>query len=238
MDVLVISENGCTVLEVKNIKGKVRLTEAPRQLLRTNEDGTVNIFTSPVVQLENSIRALQHFFLKHKIELPIYGAISFPFHSAEISAPNCPYPIVVGKDLLNFLNSQPKIPIKFTSRQLQNVAKQIKHASRPFNRYPLCARFKIQSDELISGCRCNNCGTYGLERRFRSWHCSVCHYSNSNAHKQALHEYACLISEQISIQEAMKFLHVDCRFVAKRLLESNSLKRTGNTHQSKYTLKR
>ena len=85
IDLIVLSERSCVVLEVKNIRGKIQLTDTPRQMIREQGDGTINIFTSPVAQLENNLRAMRHFLNKHNWHLPLYGAICFPFNTATFS---------------------------------------------------------------------------------------------------------------------------------------------------------
>ena len=240
IDLIVLSERSCVVLEVKNIRGKIHLTDKPRQMIRETGDGTVNIFTSPVAQLENNLRAMHRFLNKQNWDIPLYGAICFPFNTATFSPFKSDYPILVGKDILNFLARAQKSEAKtdFGTKQLKQLARQIRQASVPFVRDPLCVRYKIDVADLKIGCRCVECDYVGMTRKYAEWVCVRCGASSRTAHEAALFEYAHFVSDTITVAEAMKFLGVESRNVARRLLLSTNAKRIGNTHQSKYILKK
>ena len=238
IDFIVLTERSCVVLEVKNIRGKIQLTDSPRQMLRELDDGTVNIFTSPVAQLENNIRSVRHLFKKYNWDLPIYGAICFPFNTATFSPFQSDYPILVGKDLLNFLARVQKGEMRISSKQVKQLARQLRQASVPYMRDPLCVRYKIDFADLKVGCRCPDCGHVGMTRKFAEWVCVGCGKCSRDAHKAALFEYAHMIRDTITVAEAMEFLGVGNRSLARRLLLSTKAKRTGNTHQSKYVLRK
>ena len=148
IDLIVLSERSCVVLEVKNIRGKIQLTETPRQMIRELDDGTVNIFTSPVAQLENNLRAMHRLLKKHNCDLPLYGAICFPFNTSTFSPFKSDYPILVGKDILNFLARAQKSEAMVSAKQLKQLVRQIRQASVPYEREPLCVRYKINFADL------------------------------------------------------------------------------------------
>ena len=238
IDFIVLTERSCVVLEVKNIRGKIQLTDSPRQMLRELDDGTVNIFTSPVAQLENNIRAVHHFFKKYNWNLPIYGAICFPFNTATFSPFQSNYPVLVGKDLLNFLARVQKGEMRITAKQVKQLARQLRQASVPYVRAPLCVRYKIDSADLKVGCRCPDCGHVGMTRKFAEWVCVRCGKCSRDAHKAALFEYAHMISDTITVAEVMEFLGVESRHVARRLLLDAKAKQEGSTNKSIYKLSR
>ena len=238
IDFIVLTERSCVVLEVKNIRGKIQLTDSPRQMIRELDDGTVNIFTSPVAQLENNVRSVRHFFKKHNWDLPIYGAICFPFNTATFSPFQSDYPILVGKDLLNFLARAQKGEMRVNSKQIKQLARQIRQASVPYARDPLCVRYKINFADLKGGCRCPECGHVGLTRKFAEWVCVRCGKCSRGAHEAALFEYAHMVSDTITVAEAMKFLGVESRFVARKMLLNSKAKQYGKTHKSLYKLKK
>lgn len=238
IDFIVITERSCIVLEVKNIRGKIQLTDSPRQMIRELEDGSVNIFTSPVAQLENNVRAVRHFFKKYNWDLPIYGAICFPFNTATFSPFQSNYPILVGKDLLNFLARVQKGEMRISAKQVKQLARQLRQASVPYVRDPLCVRYKIDSANLKVGCRCPDCDHVGMTRKFAEWVCVRCGKCSRDAHKAALLEYAHMISDTITVAEAMEFLGIESRHVARRLLLDAKAKQEGSTNKSIYKLSR
>ncbi len=238
IDLIVLSERSCVVLEVKNIRGKIHLTDSPRQMIREQGDGTINIFTSPVAQLENNLRAMRHFLNKHNWPLPLYGAICFPFNTATFSPFNSDYPVLVGKDILNFLARAQKGEPKIVAKQLKVLARQIRHASVGYARDPLCVRYKIDFPDLKGGCRCSACGFVGMTRKYAEWVCVRCGAYSRNAHVAALFEYAHFVSDTITVTEAMKFLGVESRHIARRLLLDAKAKQMGSTNKSIYKLKK
>ena len=238
IDLIVLTYRSCVVLEVKNIRGKIQLTDAPRQMIRERDDGTINIFTSPVAQLENNLRAMRNLLNKHNWTLPLYGAICFPFNTATFSPFKSDYPILVGKDILNFLARTQKGEAKIVAKQLKQMARQIRHASVGYARDPLCERYKIDFADLKGGCRCLACGHVGMTRKYAEWVCVRCGACSRNAHVAALFEYAHFVSDTITVAEAMKFLGVESRHVVRRLLLDAKAKQTGSTNKSIYKLKK
>lgn len=134
IDFLVFSESWCVIPEVKNIKGRIRLNQNPRQLIRLKEDGTEEIFQSPESQLEQNVAVIRLMLNQHGIELPIYSAIAFPFHNASFDEVG-KTPIVIGKDLLNFIR---RVESRTKIIDPQRVAQLLKSNSNPWHRFPLC----------------------------------------------------------------------------------------------------
>ncbi len=73
-------------LRVKNIKGKIEFIENPDQLIRTLPNGDIDGFDSPELQLKEYVYQLKNFFLNQGINIPVYGAIVFPFSSSFIKS--------------------------------------------------------------------------------------------------------------------------------------------------------
>ena len=128
--------------------------------------------------------------------------------------------------------------MRITAKQVKQLARQLRQASVPYVRDPLCVRYKINVADLKVGCRCPACGHVGMTRKFAEWACVRCGKCSRDAHKAALFEYAHMVSDSITIAEAMEFLGVGNRSLARRLLISTKAKRIGNTHQSKYILRK
>ena len=106
-DCLVITPYFCAVLEVKNVKGNITFTKQPKQMLREIE-GKIDIFQSPEVQLERLEIELSRLFQQHHIQLPIFSAIAFPFHTSIIENESKQYPILIGKEVLNYMHLLPR----------------------------------------------------------------------------------------------------------------------------------
>lgn len=234
IDLLVFTNRWCLLLEVKNIKGHLIFTTNPRQLIRQKEDGTEEVFQNPESQLERLQLALEEFFKKHAVNLPIYSAIIFPFNNVIIKKPTTQFPIFVGKDILNYIKS---LKVDVDNERAATVAKLLQNNSIPWHRFPLCDYYNIPQHYIRSGVECTHCGTIPMIRENRTWKCRSCGVTDRQAHVKTLRDYYALINNFITSKEAMHFLGLKNRYEAIRILKSNSICRHGQTKKSIFELK-
>lgn len=231
-DCLVITPYFCAVLEVKNVKGNITFTKQPKQMLREIE-GKIDIFQSPEVQLERLEIELSRLFQQNHIQLPIFSAIAFPFHTSIIENESKQYPILIGKEVLNYMHLLPRQRVFADPFQVQEV---IQKQSNPWQRFPLCEYYKVDPRYIKTGVECEVCGTIPMIRINRTWKCASCGATNQTAHVQALKDYYMLFNKYITTQQAMHFLHLRNRYEAIRILKSVSIQRIGQAKLSKYEL--
>lgn len=231
-DCLVITPYFCAVLEVKNVKGNITFTKQPKQMLREIE-GEIDIFQSPEVQLERLEIELSRLFQQNHIQLPIFSAIAFPFHTSIIENESKQYPILIGKEVLNYMHLLPRPRVFADPFQVQEV---IQKQSNPWQRFPLCEYYKVDPRFIKTGVECEACGTIPMIRINRTWKCASCGATNQTAHVQALKDYYMLFNKYITTQQAMHFLHLRNRYEAIRILKSVSIQRIGQAKSSKYEL--
>lgn len=233
IDFLLLSPSFCVILEVKNIKGKLRFSQNPRQLIRLKEDKGEDIFQSPESQLEQNVATAQSFFKQHNIQIPIYCAIVFPFYNVTfLEVGNTP--IVIGKDVLNFIRNINGHPALINPEKVGNLLRD--HA-QPLHRFPLCSFYNIHEKAILHGPECTNCHTIPMKRLRYTWICSKCGQTNQSAHVQALVDYRMLINETITVRELVNFLGLRNRYEAIRILNKHSLGKVGNNRSTKYQLK-
>lgn len=233
IDFLLLSPSFCVILEVKNIKGKLRFTQNPRQLIRLNDDKVEDIFQSPESQLEQNVAAVQNFFNQHQILIPIYCAIVFPFYNVSfLEVGNTR--IVIGKDVLNFIRN---ISGHHDVINPVKVGNLLRDHAKPLHRFPLCSFYNIHQKYILHGPECTNCNTIPMKRIRYTWICSKCGQTNQSAHIQALVDYHMLINDTISVKELIDFLGLRNRYEAIRILNKHSLGKVGNNRSTKYKLK-
>ncbi len=233
IDFLLLSPSFCVLLEVKNIKGKLRFTQNPRQLIRLNDDKVEDIFQSPESQLEQNVAAVQEFFKQQQIVIPVYSAIVFPFHNVSfLEVGNTP--IFIGKDVLNFIK---KISGHHPVMNPAKIGKLLCDHAKPLHRFPLCSFYKIHEKSILHGPECTNCHTIPMKRIRFTWICSTCGKTDQTAHIQALVDYRMLINETISVRELISFLGLRNRYEAIRILNKHSLEKLGKNRSTKYKLK-
>ncbi|MEO4054097.1 nuclease-related domain-containing protein [Solibacillus sp. CAU 1738] len=233
IDLLLLLPSFCVVFEVKNIKGKLRFMQNPRQLIRTNNDGSEDIFQSPESQLEQNIAAVQTFFEQHHIPIPIFYAIAFPFHNVSFIEVG-KTPIVIGREVLNFVRNIGTYPAQINVTLVGNL---LRRDSNPWHRFPLCDYYKIDVRDILCGPECPSCHTIPMKRVRYTWKCNQCGITNQSAHIQALIDYRMLISETITVREAKEYLGLRNRYEAIRMLNKHSLEKIGMNRSTKYKLK-
>ena len=231
-DCLVITAYFCAVLEVKNVKGNITFTQQPKQMLREIE-GKTDIFQSPEVQLERLEIELSRLFQQHHIQLPIFSAIAFPFHTSIIKNESKQYPVLIGKEVLNYIHLLPRPRVYADPQKVKTI---LRKQCKLWQRFPLCEYYKVDPRFIKTGVECRACGTIPMIRINRTWKCASCDVTDQTAHVQALKDYYMLVNKYITTQQAMRFLHLRNRYEAIRILKSVSIQRIGQTKSSKYEL--
>lgn len=234
IDFLAISKWWCLILEVKNIKGNIRFNENPRQLIRQTENNLEESFQCPESQLELIQSKLTKFLNRHNISIPIYRAIVFPFNNGTITPPKSKIPILIGRDVLNFIVS---LPTTASCIDAQSVSTLLEKASTPFHRFPLSQFYGIPLNAIQGGVECPNCRHIPMTRINRTWYCAHCDTTNRQAHKKAIQDFYMLISTEISNRECRAFLGLRNRHEASRILSQVSKNRSGFRRNSIYELK-
>ncbi|HWK22993.1 MAG TPA: nuclease-related domain-containing protein [Ureibacillus sp.] len=235
IDILILGSSWCLILEVKNIKGVLYFTANPRQMVRLLEDGREEKLGSPESQIEYYSMGLRSLLNEMNLPtIPIYGAVVFAFQNSLVKSPPTKTKALIGRELISYIWSLPNNeqlidPIKVGSQILKHV--------KPISPFPLCNRYGIDSMHLISGVECPSCGTFPMHKTLRTWYCPKCEQTNMAAHQHALNDYYMLINNTISINEAIKFLHLRNRYEAYRILKSTCAKQLGNSRSSRYEIK-
>ena len=195
--------------------------------------GKKDIFQSPEVQLERLEIELRKLFQQHQIQLPIFSAIAFPFHTSIIQNESKQYPILIGKEVLNYIQLLPRSHVYTNPSEVEVI---LQKQSNPSQRFPLCKYYKVDPRFIQTGVECSTCGTMPMIRINRTWKCTNCDATDRTAHVQALKDYYMLLDKYITTQQAMHFLHLRNRYEAIRILKSVSAQRIGQSKSSKYEL--
>lgn len=235
IDILILHPSWCLILEVKNIKGTLYFKSNPSQLVRLLDDGKEENLGSPETQVEQYCMGLRYKLNELKLpNVPIYRAIVFAFQNAIIKNPPSKMKTLIGREVISYIWS---LPLKDELLDPKKVSKQLLKHLNPRNPFPLCKRYGIETNHLISGVQCPICGTFPMNKTLRTWYCPKCKINSKLAHQKALNDYNMLISKSISSNEAMNFLHLRNRYEAIRILKSNSIKQIGASRSSRYELR-
>ena len=235
-DVLLLTSHYILILEVKNIKGSVVLRDNPSQLIRTLPNGEVQVFNSPGPQLEEYIYQLKTYFMNKGLNIPVYGAIVFPFTSGLIEQSTKKTTILRKNELKSFIRNIPINSEFLTNSEIEYWKNYFLNYHIEFNPYPLVNRYNIQRSEIKNGVLCKKCGHIGMKKFPNHWYCPICHHKSKNAHEHTIMEYFKLINHTMTNPECREFLGIQNPNQSYRLLKKMQLKRFGKNRYTQYML--
>ncbi|WP_369436239.1 nuclease-related domain-containing protein [Lysinibacillus fusiformis] len=233
LDVVVVTPYEVIIIESKNIRGDVQLKSKPRQMIRILDTGNRSIFNHPEVQLEEYVYGLQGFFRQHNVEAHVGGVIVFPFNNARIDYENGMFPVIMSRELTNFLRQR---NAQGERLDVQEIIALLLHHHTSYEPFPLCRYYDIEERAIRQGVFCPKCQLGMMHRLPLKWRCLSCYHTDSTAHYVTLQDYSMLISNHITNKQAQYFLQINNRHIVKRILATNCYSKVGVTKQSKYQI--
>ena len=227
IDNLFLSRQGAFILEVKNIRGRIGFSEETNQLIRTLDNGQVDAFECPSVQLRRNRYLLEDWFHQRKLSIPIRTAVVFPNPRQLIENTRPELTILFPNEIPTLLRELELNPPVIDSKTFSLMANELLEGHSDYNPYPMCKSFRINPVEVRSGVQCEKCGKLGMERIFRGWGCTACKSVSRTAHVQAIKDWFMLISDTMTNRECREFLHIPKNYTASRLLEDLPLESCG-----------
>ena len=227
IDTLFLFKQGAAILEMKNIAGRISFPEDYNQIKRTLENGQVDSFECPSIQLERHKMMLEDWFHAQHVSVPIYQAVVFPRPQQQFENLRKDLTLLFPLEIPIYLRRLSSLHPTIDSIQLKEIAKKLTTAHHEYDSFPLTSTYGIQPSELHSGVRCIQCGLYGMQSIYNGWGCLQCGKVDPHAHVQALMEYFMLIGYRISNKECRHFLQLDSQQKAKRILGQLGIPCTG-----------
>ena len=236
IDTLFLSGHGAFILEMKNIAGVIQFPDTQNQLVRTLDNGQVDAFECPSVQLERNKMLLEDWFHAQQISIPIKGAVVFPRPQQQFKNAREHLKILFPLEIPVYLRSREATPLTLHSTELHEIAQRISRAHNEYNPFPLCETYRISSLDLLTGVRCEMCGTNGMQAVFKGWCCVRCRHQSRDAHLQALLEYFMLVNRTMTNKQCRDFLHLPHTNKTKRLLQQVNATIIGDNKGRKYEM--
>jgi hypothetical protein len=241
MDTLIVTPKFLLIIESKNIAGHLHFESPYDPMIRTLNE-VKEAFDNPVEQVKRQSYHLMEMLKSLKNpNIPIESLVVMTNPKA-ITEFNPTYKEARSKVIKSsglaakFEELSNKHNLECLSQK--EVKRLIKYLLK--NHSPddpdVCSIFRIQKDHLIRGVFCPNCKTNILQRRKRTWYCSICTKNYNKAHEAALIDYAHLISKSISNKACKDFLQLPSANQAYYLLRSLNLPYTGTRKSRIYHL--
>lgn len=236
MDILLISPYYALILEVKNITGEIEITTNPSMLVYTKPNGEKKSINSPVPQLEDYIYQLSQLFQHHKINIPIYAAVTFAFAKSYVKKVPTDTVFLLTNELRRFIRSiNTEKPI-LSEAELDKVKNWLLRKNNEYNPLPLSKHYAIDPHDIVTGVECPNCGYIGMKKITRNWACPNCRKFSKDAHEKTLKDYFLIYKETINNQECRRFFHLQDKHDATRILMNPKLIKSGKSRSTKYTM--
>ncbi|MCA1061537.1 NERD domain-containing protein [Rossellomorea aquimaris] len=242
MDFLILTPFYILIIEVKNISGIVLIDPFIRQLTRTHK-GVTEGFIDPVSQVQRYKLLLQKWFSTHKLNHPpiehlvVFSNPSTILNYTVSPTPDDPYKnIIHAQNLIDKIKELNEKHLKtiITDKELLKMKRTLlKHHHE--HEIDILEAYSLTKNDLITGVRCESCQHIPMIRVSASWYCVKCHASSKRAHETAVKDYFLLINDQLTNSDLRKFLHLNSRNTAYKILKSFQLETQGGTKSVTYS---
>lgn len=233
LDALLLSRSWACLLEVKNISGRSVIRDIPPQLVRITKDGREEALGSPFAQLDSHLMLFRDWLHERNTPIPVYGAVVFAYPSQIVEAADASHPILFPNNIPFFLRSLPAQPV-LEVHELDGLARQVLAAHQPYVQRPLCTMYpQVSRADIRTGVICPDCGGIGMRWRDRAWHCG-CECVSRSAHIEALRDWFFIFGGGLTNEECRRFLGVDDRHAARRMMKSAGLIERGKGRWKTY----
>jgi ribosomal protein L37AE/L43A len=245
VDTLVLSTRFSLIIEAKNIAGTLYFDLETHQFYRVKEDGKRESFLDPVSQARLHVQQLRQWLLRHKFPLTINEflvALTNPHSIFSISPAGHPLAkkicAIAGLtwEIDNLAEQYQKEMI--TDKEVRKISKALLKAHTPLQPSEILQQYSIFTSELQSGVHCPDCEFLPLIYQVGKWYCTKCKNHFKDAHVDALDDYFLLFGSAIKNSEFRKFVHLDSRHVATKLLKKMKLLVLGTKKGCVYDRKR
>ncbi|MEI2666908.1 nuclease-related domain-containing protein [Rossellomorea sp. LJF3] len=242
MDFLILTPFYILIIEVKNISGLVTIDPFIKQLTRTHK-GVTEGFVDPVSQVQRYKLLLQKWFETHKVKHPpLKHLVVFSNPSTTLSytvspASDDPYKQIIHAqniiDKIKELNEK-YTQVAATEKELSKLKRLVlkNHEEPEIN---ILKAYSLTKKDILTGIRCENCQHIPMIRVSASWSCPKCRHSSKTSHITAIHEYFLLLNNHLTNSELRKFLHLNSRNTAYKILKSFQLQSQGGTKSVTYS---
>lgn len=233
IDNLFITQFFILVIEVKNIKGNIELTQKPFDLIRTNELGEKMSLDSPEEQLEKNVLWLNDWLRNKGWTIPVKGIIVFTNMESHITVNESTCSVIKGKHLPTWIRKMEHTKEYLTVDQMNELAEEINTNHTDYKHKSILERYQLTKEEIKIGVQCPECFEFGMKKHRRHWSCSNNHQS-VDAHLKTLDDYFYIFGMSITNKECRRFLQIENVHVSKRLLTSMDLHISGKTKRREY----
>src|SRR5690606_9392393 len=155
IDTLLITPSSLTILEVKNVAGKLTYVPNPPHFECTYENRSSLVMDCPLRQLQNHSHGLEQWLAQRGFTVPVQGLIVLA--SSKTSVQNAPseMPLIYAKHLPHYFHSQPSKAPCLTESQQIDLIHRLKSEQYPYRPFPLSHYYSVDEYLLKKGLVCH-----------------------------------------------------------------------------------
>lgn len=232
IDTVFLTKYFAVIFESKNIGGKLRFKQNRPQLERENDEGKMDVFENPEVQIERNVYLFEEWLRLRGVKIPIYGVIVLTNSKVIVVESPVKYPAILHSTIPVFIRNISREKMYIEGDEIHRVAEKILAGHQTYFPYPMCGRWGINPQDLLTGVLCEKCDTLGMEKKKNGWNCPKCAHVDRHAHEKAIREWFVLIGKSINNRQCRYFLKLDSHHVASRILKSMKLDRVGTSNNT------
>lgn len=217
IDALIIMKRFLLVVEVKQISGTLYYKPSFHEFARKTEEGLLENFPNPFDQAYRHQLFLSHLLASWGIQLPVlYIVVNANIRTKlDMSLNGSP-------GLPGFLE---KLHVNYSETAV-DLMKLESNLLAMSCRLPV--RKKVERHRLRNGVLCEKCQSQYVMQYYQGlWVCPHCREKSKDAILLALHHYRVLVGERITNRELRKFVGIDCKAVASKLLKRLNFEQFG-----------
>lgn len=234
IDTLLLSQHQLLVIDAKNIMGTLTFDNVFKQLIRTNPDGTEDIFEDPRVQARYHQILLYRWAAHHGVNiLPIEYLVFFSSIKTKLQykqGDNSDFSRVCkGRDIFLKIDEFERNfqKLKIDQLKVEEIKEMLLNSHSPL-KVNILNEYHLTSKDIRTGGRCPLCSFIPTIYVRGTWKCPSCKHSSKDAILDALNVHFQLINPYITNSEFRLFLHLPTVHVAQKILKSLNLKSTGS----------
>jgi hypothetical protein len=238
IDTLLLSPYFIVNMEAKNHAGEIEFNTEFDQMIQ-RFDGSVKVYSSPVLQAKIQTSHLQNLLSKNHIPvspLEFFVTISNPqtlilnpSRSQEVAYRVCRTARIPYK--ISDLKSKYK-KVNWSKKDIKRVTKLLLKNHEPL--IPDVSGMNIPFKDLVLGIQCPKCSSFGMERTQGTWFCKSCGHTSKDAHISAIKDYFLLYGNTLTNKQLRLFLQVKSDDLVTHILKSLNLISTGITRNRLY----
>ena len=234
IDTLLLSQYQILIIEAKNIIGSLTFDNVFKQLIRTNPDGTEEVFEDPRVQAKYHQLLLYRWATKLGVNiLPIDYLVFFSNAKTKLLSKQGDKTdfsrVCKGRNLFLKIDALEKTFQK-PMISLQKVEEIINlllssHSPIPIN---ILNEYHLTIKDILTGVRCPRCSFITTIYHRGKWTCKSCNHSSNETLLEAIHDYFLILKPTITNSELRLFLHLPSMNISQKILKSLNLKFSGS----------